>query len=144
MTSSGLVFKPCFSPKGTWIVTRGTRHPKGYMYIRLPKGIKVKVHRLVCEAFHGSAPSDKPHVNHINGVKDDNRPSNLEWMSQSGNNNHATYQLRSKRGDRKYEFSAIFELIDQGLTHRQVAQELGMKSHSCVSHAVKMRRTGYV
>lgn len=61
----------------------------GYLYINLYKGRKrvtVKVHRLVMKAFCGAS---KLQVNHINGVKDDNRIENLEYCTAKYNINHA-------------------------------------------------------
>lgn len=43
-----------------------------------------EMHRLVCEAFHGPPP-EKADAHHINEVKTDNRPENLEWRSRSSN-----------------------------------------------------------
>lgn len=60
----------------------------GYRDINLcAKGSKrtVSVHRLVCEAFHG-APPEGAQVDHINGIRSDNRAENLEWVTGEENN----------------------------------------------------------
>lgn len=46
------------------------------------------VHRAVCEAYHGISVERKE-VNHINGIKEDNRPANLEWCTRSYNIKHS-------------------------------------------------------
>ena len=64
---------------------------QGYLYVRLPTkdGKRNRfIHRLVAETFIVNH-KDYPVVNHINGVKTDNRLSNLEWVTYSQNSQHA-------------------------------------------------------
>jgi len=68
------------------------RTTRGYVYIDLARnGVKkrVLVHTLVASAFVSPKPSNRHQVNHINGVKHDNVPDNLEWVTSSENNLHA-------------------------------------------------------
>lgn len=64
---------------------------KGYKRVRISRDGKkysFKIHRLVANAFIPN-PENKPHVNHINGDKSDNRAENLEWMTCQENADHA-------------------------------------------------------
>lgn len=47
--------------------------------------INVRVHRMVCETFHGLPTDEKPDVRHLNGIKTDNRAENLRWGTRSEN-----------------------------------------------------------
>lgn len=51
------------------------------------QGKTYKVHRLVCEAFHGPAPDGRPVCMHINENNQDNRPSNVMWGTPKENLN---------------------------------------------------------
>lgn len=66
------------------------------------RGKNYKVHRLVCEAFHGPAPDDKQLVMHGDEDALNNRPNNLQWGSQRENLNAPGFILycQSRTGER--------------------------------------------
>ncbi len=86
VNAAGLV-KRRNSQTGHWTINAGSIDPRGYRKI-YANGTGVKGHRLVATAFHPN-PNNLPQVNHINGIKHDNRPENLEWCSNLDNMRHA-------------------------------------------------------
>jgi hypothetical protein len=96
----------------------------------------VKVHRLVALAFIDN-PENKPHVNHLNGIRNDNRALNLEWCTRSENAKHSfKIGLSSNKGDKNPAASLTDEQVREilnnyefgkktrkGMTKQQIAEK---------------------
>ena len=92
------------SDHGHIVGPRGSNKPfkarDGYKVATLyNNGVKVRkgVHVLVALAFIPN-PENKPQINHKNGVRDDNRVENLEWVTCSENNLHRRRVLHGGGG----------------------------------------------
>lgn len=92
-------FPMYYATKGGRIFSRFTRRflnpdpsNKGYKCVSLssPCGtVMTSIHRIVAITFLPKPRKDRIHINHINGVKSDNRVSNLEWVTPCENAQHA-------------------------------------------------------
>lgn len=83
----------------------------------------LKVHRLVANAFIINY-DNKPQVNHINGIRNDNNYTNLEWVTNQENQLHAYKFLTRKlvngenNGSSKLKLNEVLEI-------RKIAKERG-------------------
>lgn len=74
-----------------WHILNANKNSRGYPSIRLCHNEIRKictVHRLVATLFIPNT-ENKPHINHKNGIKSDNRSINLEWCTSKENSIHA-------------------------------------------------------
>lgn len=77
--------------RGSPYILKQSNTTTGYKKVELTKDGKkksFKVHRLVAEAFIDN-PYHKPNINHKDGNKKNNNVTNLEWVTQKENVEHA-------------------------------------------------------
>ena len=77
------------------LILKANKDKDGYECVTLKAGGKSyrkKVHRLVAETFIDN-PNGYPCIDHINGIRDDNRAENLRWCTVKMN---ANYELAKK------------------------------------------------
>lgn len=96
--------------KGT-ILKQQTRKD-GYKQVMIYINKKAKrqyVHRLVASAFIPNL-KNKPEVNHKNGIKSDNKFSNLEWVTDSEQRYHAEANGLCRKQPRKLNKDQVQQL----------------------------------
>lgn len=82
----------------------GRINGRGYVEIS-SAGMVGLAHRMIWESVHGPIPQGMQ-INHINGIKTDNRIVNLELVTPSENTKHA-YRLGLRRADGEFNGRAI-------------------------------------
>lgn len=102
--SSGKVLKPSRDRRGywrVWLYEGGVRKERS-------------LHRLVALTYLPN-PDNKPQVNHIDGDKENNSVTNLEWCSNSENKEHARIHglCSAPRGEKQHLAKLTREIVSE-------------------------------
>lgn len=109
----------------------------GYLRVEI-NDIAYSIHRLVYETFIGEIPQGMV-IDHINGIKDDNRLENLRCISQSENAINA--QRNGHKGQHKVvQYDLNDNLIKEYPSFTAAAKEFGV-TYSAISSAAKRNGT---
>jgi hypothetical protein len=103
-------------------------YPSIHIYIK-SKRKKLFIHRLLGQHFIEN-PENKPTINHINGIKTDNRLNNLEWATQAEQNKHA-YDIGLKRktkGQSKIVLNTLTGIFYDSA--KEAAESIGVHQHT--------------
>lgn len=88
---------------GDWFRYKTQLDSDGYEMVGA-KGKFLRVHRLVAQAFIPN-PENKPQVNHLNEIKNDNRVENLTWVTAKENTNWGSRNKRASQAKRGQKLS---------------------------------------
>lgn len=117
-------------------VVSGQRNRDGYLQLRpfpRPDRRFVRVHQLVALAYLGPCP-DGMEINHIDGNRANNTPSNLEYVTHAENVRHAWVTgSRSNRGERNSRARLTVDDVHEirllhaaGRSRRELANRFGI------------------
>ena len=88
----------------------GKPNSDGYIMIRVGPGKMKGKHRLIAQQFIPN-PEGLPCVDHMNGIRDDNRISNLRWVSYETN----SFNKLGRTPDKPYIKRQYSEVANEGL-----------------------------
>lgn len=123
-----------------------TKERYGYLQLTLCKNTvheQIKVHQIVARAFLPPNPGGMQ-IDHVNGVKTDNRVDNLEWVTPKENTLRSVKTGLKPKGERhwrhkltKLQVDEIRSLYKTGnYTHRSLGEIFGV-SHSVVGNVIR-------
>jgi hypothetical protein len=121
--NTGRVLKPYVNIGGYYMVSLYNNHKKKNYFI----------HRLIAEHFIDN-PSNKPFINHKNGVRTDNRIYNLEWATMAENNAHAYSELKKVAAFSKLSKDQVYDIRELklvfGYSNKYIAETFGVSKQT--------------
>lgn len=107
--------------KKTGRIRKPQHNHKGYQMLRIG-GVNYTIHRLVAQKYVPN-PENKPQVNHKDGDKDNNCYTNLEWVTNQENRNHAIKNGFHKRGEQCSYSKLDWEKVNYIREHTEISSK---------------------
>lgn len=134
-TKDGRIYRHSYvDSAGKLIIGRWLKTETKESYIQVAiRGKYYLAHRLIAETFIPNH-ENKPEINHINGIKGDNRIENLEWVTSSENQLHFCKLESTSTGKQRagiklnaFQVRTIRRLLEfSTLTHKQIGKFFGV------------------
>ena len=123
-------------------VLKGQPNSKGYLRVCIGKKFMF-IHRLVAEKWVPN-PENKEQVNHKDGNKLNNSASNLEWVDNKQNRDHAVENFLHLQGEDCSYSKLNWEKVEyirknpEGLTQKELGEKFGV-ARTTISSVVNYR-----
>ena len=91
--------------KKTQYIQYGTLNTEGYIEVSLGGHKKARLHRLILQSFNPQEDYENLTVDHINGIRSDNKLENLKWNSIQEN----VASMMRNRADLNIELTRIIQ-----------------------------------
>ena len=114
----------------------GNLHPEGYMRVGF-LGKQYMAHRVIWEMHNGSIP-DGMQIDHINGVRDDNRIANLRVVTHQENGRN-----QKMKADNTTGYPGVFWNKARGKYQAQIVVN-GKNKHLGVFHTAERAYQAYL